>query len=122
MPALKLYTGGMYEVAGFREAVCEAEASDVHCLILSGGFGFVLPEEQISKYEAPMRATASAWKNRLGYVLRDYVARNDIARVFVGCSQQYAQVLGEQWIPPKLEVYWYIPTLPGHSGAMKKVP
>jgi hypothetical protein len=66
----------------------------LHCLIISGGYGLLRPEEPIHRYKGHLSKTFSIWKNKLPAILKDYVARNQIRRTFGSFSSSYyAQVV-----------------------------
>jgi hypothetical protein len=81
-PAIPTYTGLPYATPGFREALVSQLRRGLHCLIISGGYGLVRPEEPIHKYEAHLQQTRAIWSKRIPAVLRDYVQRNGIRRTF----------------------------------------
>jgi len=121
VPALERYTGGMYRVPGFKERVVEAISAGVHCLIISAAYGVVHADEVIHDYEAEIGRTQGVWRPRLPIILSDYVTRNSIGTVFVGCSKNYARVLqGADRMGAK--VYKCIPDVPARQGAQRKVP
>lgn len=126
VPPLALYSGFMYKVPCFKKLVCEALGKGVHCLIMSGGYGIVRPEEPIHPYEANMPKTSKVWKHCLPDILSSYITRNNINRVFVACSAQYARILfgprGTLWMPKTAQVYCYVPRIQSGQGAQRKVP
>lgn len=108
---------------GFRDRILELLSGGTHCLILSGGYGLVRPEEPIHNYGAHMSATASVWRRRLPLILDDYVRRNRIDRVFIAGSSLYRTVLhGIRWGETVREVLWNIPTARPGEAAMVAVP
>ena len=93
-PALGWYTGQPYATPGFRTLLTDAMARGLHCLIISGGYGVLRPEEPIHSYAAHLPSqTRSVWERRLRAILPDYVARTGIRRVFVALSKSYADCL-----------------------------
>ena len=121
--ALALYSGHTYTIAGFSASILEALSQGTHCLIVSGGYGLVRPEEPIQRYNASMQHTATVWRPRLPNVLAEYIKQNEIARAFVACSCTYASALqGADWTRDLRETWWYIPRLPARQGAMVKIP
>lgn len=65
-PALQLYSGQPFATAGFRDALVAALDRGLHCLIASGGYGLVRPEEPIHSYAAHVPTqTRSVWARRL---------------------------------------------------------
>lgn len=93
VPALSLYSGQPYETPGLRSAVVSLMKCGLHCVIVSGGYGLVRPEEPIHYYQAPIQSTAPVWRRRLPALLADYVARHGIRRSFGAFSRQYASVV-----------------------------
>jgi len=101
-PALQLYTGQPYETPGLRGALVSLIRSGLHCVIVSGGYGLVRPEEPIHYYEASIQRTSSVWRRRVPALLADYVERQRISRSFGAFSRQYASVVplrltGDDW-------------------------
>jgi hypothetical protein len=86
-------TGNPYKVMGFRERILMLLDVGTHCLILSGGYGLLRPEELVHDYGAHMSATAPIWRSRLPRILDDYIRRNRIGRVLIGCSSVYREAL-----------------------------
>jgi|GEM_PF-2549868 len=123
VPALALYSGFQYEVDGFKDRVAGAIRSGIHCLIISGGYGLIRAEEPIHSYEATITDTKKYWGIVIPEVLVDYIRRNQISRVFIGCSSSYVGILKEKGWAGDAKVYWCIPRLPeGEGGAMRKIP
>jgi len=121
--ALALYTGNQFRVRDFKDRVAEAIRSGIHCLIISGGYGLIRAEEPIHSYETTITDTKKYWKGVIPEVLADYIERNQISRVFIGCSSSYVGILKKGGWSGDAEVFWCIPRLPkGAGGAMVKVP
>lgn len=121
-PALDLYTGNPYRVEGFKDRVIDALAKGTHCLIVSGGYGLLRPEEPIHTYKAHIQQTARVWRQRVPRVLADYVERNGIAEVFIACSTPYASLLTREDYGTAT-VHWCIPRVrPGEGPALRVVP
>ncbi len=96
-PAVSWYTGQPYCTEGFRELLADALRDGLHCLIISGGYGLLRPEEPIHNYKAHLSKTISVWQNRLPVVLKEYVSRNGIRRSFGSFSEShYARVVPDQ--------------------------
>jgi len=123
VPALDRYTGEMYQVPEFKKRIVDALRAGIHCLIISGGYGVLRPEEPIHVYNVQISSAASIWRDRISAVLSDYINRNKIKRVFVACSQNYARVV-KTWIRAVevANVYWHVPKVPARQGARKEVP
>lgn len=101
-PALAYYTGEPYRTAGFRSALIPSLKAGLHCIIVSGGYGLLRPEEPIHWYEAQLTHTRAIWSRRISKIIEDYVARNDIRRTFGAFSRMYASVVprlltGQDW-------------------------
>jgi hypothetical protein len=92
-PAIAIYSGFPYATPGLRELLVSHLRRGLHCLIVSGGYGLVRPEEPIHQYEAHLQQTRGIWSNRIPPVLRDYVRRNDIRRTFAVFSGSYSSVV-----------------------------
>jgi hypothetical protein len=93
-PAVAWYSGQPYATGGFRDLLIEGLRNGLHCLIISGGYGLLRPEEPIHRYQAHLSITFSIWKERLPTILRDYVTRNRIRRTFGSFSTSfYSQVV-----------------------------
>lgn len=122
-PALALYSGNQYKVEGFKDMVAEMIRSGGHCLVISGGYGLIRAEEPIHEYEAEITSNRKYWMDVIPEVLADYIQRNQIIRVYIGCSSSYSAVLKRQGWSGNAEVFWCLPRLPaGEGGAMVKVP
>lgn len=123
IPALDLYTGQPYATSRFRELLVNALDLGLHCLILSGGYGLVRPEEPIHDYGAHLaQHTRSVWGPRLRHLLPAYVQHNQIRRAFISVSNTYASVLPRGFAPNER---WAIPTFDravDRGSAMRVVP
>lgn len=92
-PALATYTGYPYATPGFRDLLVTHLRQGLHCLIISGGYGLLRPEEPIHTYQAHLQRTHSVWNRRIPELLRDYVRRNGIQRTFGVFTRSYASVV-----------------------------
>lgn len=93
-PALSWYSGQPYKQKHFRELLLEGVRRGLHCLIVSGGYGLLLPEEPIHRYGAHMPTqTLTVWRQRIPLILRDYVRQQDITRTIGVFSSGYASVV-----------------------------
>jgi hypothetical protein len=101
-PAIAWYTGQPYSTPGFREGLIRLLRQGLHCLVISGGYGVLRPEELIHCYKAHISQTRSIWNRRIPKILMAYIRRNGIVRT-IGCySSQYGSVVpdalsGEDW-------------------------
>jgi hypothetical protein len=101
-PAIATYSGFPYATPGFRELLTSHLRRGLHCLIVSGGYGLLRPEEPIHVYEAHLQQTRGIWGERVPALLRDYVRRNGIGRTFAVFSRSYSDVVpgdltGNDW-------------------------
>lgn len=122
-PALFRYSGTMYCVEGFRDAVRYAVDGGMHVLVESGGYGLIRIEEPICNYEAQMNRTAPIWRHVLPKVLADYISRNKIEQVFVAGSKSYLSVLRRSswWEPANCR--WFLSYVGrGNGNAYEIVP
>jgi cytoplasmic iron level regulating protein YaaA (DUF328/UPF0246 family) len=121
-PALERYQGHFYQVA--RERIREACGRGIHILIISGGYGALLPEEPIGNYEA---AFSPNWwpKGLLSDVVRAYAAQHKISsvRAFVAASTTYRKAVASiDWSAAGInDVVVVSPQVSG-GGAMIKSP
>ena len=123
IPGLVLYSGNQYEVPHFKDRVLDAIRSGVHCLILSGGYGLIRAEEPIHLYGATITSTMKYWRDVIPEVLANYIRRNEIRRVFIGCSTSYSAVLKRKDWSGNAMVYWCIPKAqPGDDVPLRVVP
>jgi hypothetical protein len=92
IPAWQRYDGALYEAG--RHALATLMASGMHVVIISGGYGAILAEEPIGKYQA--RLNPSWWPNRLiERVLIAYAQGHGIksVRAFVSATGPYVSIL-----------------------------
>ena len=126
LPAITWYTGRPYCVPGFRESLGKTLERGLRCLVVSGGYGLLRLDEPIHRYEAQMARTRTIWRVRLPTILRDYVTRNDVRRVFGALSTAYYDAVGpSRWGPVDAETWWCVPRFrPGvdPGSAMREVP
>ena len=122
-PAIAWYTGQPYATRGFRNALLDGMERGLHCLIVSGGYGLLRPEEPIHRYGAHMPTqTRGIWSRRLRVLLPDYVERNGIRRAFIAVSASYAGCLPRGFAA---EEWWGIPEFDSEvdrGSAMQVVP
>jgi hypothetical protein len=125
-PAITWYTGRPYSVPGFHESLGKALERGLRCLVISGGYGLLRLDEPIHSYQAQMARTRTVWRVRLPTVLRDYVTRNDVRRVFGALSTAYYDAVGpSRWGPVDAQTWWCVPRFrPGvdPGSAMREVP
>jgi hypothetical protein len=117
------YSGFLYSMRRFRRYIRSLLRKGVHILILSGGYGLVHPLERGHSYNVKIRSTASVWKHRLPKILKDYIKRNRIRRVFVAGSSDYAKVLaaGLRVWAKNVQVYWFVPRYDGRGQSLQKL-
>jgi len=101
-PAIATYSGYPYAAPGFRELLVSQLRRGLHCLIVSGGYGLLRPEEPIHTYEAHLQQTRGIWTTRIPALLRNYVRCNGIRRTFGVFSRSYSGVVpddltGNDW-------------------------
>jgi hypothetical protein len=92
IPAWQRYNGSLYDIG--RDALAGLMAAGMHVIIISGGYGAVLAQEPIGRYEA--RLKPSWWPNHLiERVLIAYAQRHAIAsvRAFVSATGPYVTIL-----------------------------
>jgi hypothetical protein len=120
--ALDLYTGYLYSIPNLKESIDGAIASGVHVLIISGGYGLLRAEEPIHSYEAYLPKTRTVWNSRLPNVIADYIQRNTIRRVFVGCFADYMCAANPHHLASLAsEVYLLIQTACGQRGVPEQI-
>lgn len=122
---LDMYSGHLYSPP-FKKLLRRLLRQGVYVLILTGGHGLGHPQERKRKYDAHLPAIASVWRKRkrLSVILKDFVTRNGIRRVFVACSQSYARVLrsgSDKWAS-RVSVFWYTPrSRPGRGNRAEDI-
>lgn len=92
IPAWQRYDGSLYATG--RGALADLMAAGMHVIIISGGYGVVLAQEPIGRYEA--RLNPSWWPNHLiERVLIAYAQQHGIAsvRAFVSATGPYVTIL-----------------------------
>ena len=106
------------------EAVPDALASGIHLLIISGGLGVVLAEEQIPMYN--LRFSPGRWpEDLIPRCLADYAVRHQIrdVRAFAGAATSYAQVIRRvHWKATAVEDAVLISPAGAAGGAQVLVP
>lgn len=122
--AAEYYSGHPYKDPGFLALLAERRRQGMHCLILSGGYGLVLPEEPIHRYEAHLPShTRGIWRPRLARILADYVDRNGISQVFGSFSKGYAAVLPERLAPKDVRIVpTFVSGVVDDGSALQVVP
>ena len=120
LPAAERYTGNLYLEARDALAVLSGEGADI--LIISGGYGVVLPFEPIGWYDQEFRN--SMWPN--GLVARCLGAYADAinATTVVGllsATTQYAGAFRKTHWPDGVNQLFHVWPEPG-AGAMVKAP
>lgn len=92
-PALAWYTGRAYETHGAKDLLIKALGLGLHCVIVSGGYGLVRPEEPIYSYDAYWPNMRPVWRRTVPEVLRAYVAHNHIKKTISILSNTYSDAL-----------------------------
>lgn len=122
MPAINRYTGFFYEAAG--ATVRAAVQSGQPLLILSGGYGALLPTEPIGHYEAPF--DTAWWPDAV--VPRSvpaYAQAQGLTTLvaFLARSTDYAKALRQhRWSNSGLTCYLVTPDTAGAGGALRAAP
>lgn len=121
-PAWRRYAGHLYtELAGLMP---DALKSGIHLLIISGGLGVVLAEEEIPMYNRIF--SPGLWPHDLiPRCLADYAARHQIreVRAFAGAATPYAQVIRRvNWEATAVEDAILISPAGSVRGALVSVP
>ena len=118
-----MYSGQPYATPEFRSLLLEALDQGLHCLIVSGGYGLLRPEEPVHKYKAHMPSqTRGVWAQRLSRLLPSYVNQNGIRKAFVAVSRSYASCLPEGFAETE---WWGVPEFDpriDRGSAMSVVP
>ena len=120
LPATERYTGNLYQEAGDAFDVLAREGADN--VVISGGYGVVLPFEPIGWYDQQFRK--SMWPNRL--VVRCLGAYADAvgATTVVGllsATTQYSKVFRQTQWPDGVNQVFHVWPEP-KAGAMVKAP
>lgn len=122
MPARLRYTGSFYETAA--RDLSRALASGAHVVILSGGYGALLPDEPIGLYDAAFRV--SWWPEAVvARAVAAYAKQQQLASVvaFLAKSTDYAKALrGINWAAQGIAMYLVSPEMGGGGGAQRAVP
>ncbi len=123
LPAVRRYCGTFYEAAG-SEAL-RALSTKQPCLILSGGYGALLPTEAIGCYDAQFKP--ARWpKNVVGRSVAAYARHLGVAIVvgFLAASTGYAKVIRSVcWSAEGIDCAFLVSAEAGPGGgAMRKVP
>ena len=120
-PAIAMYSGQPFSTRCFRSLLLEALDENLHCLIVSGGYGLVRPEEPVHEYKAHMPTqTRGVWAQRLARLLPAYIKQTGIRRAFVAVSRSYASCLPEGFAETE---WWGVPEFnPKDGSAIRVVP
>jgi hypothetical protein len=126
--SLDLYDGFMYRTAGFKSSVLDFLKQGIGQFgIISGGYGLVLPNEKIYKYNCRLSDSKNIWlKYGLPYIVSDFAATIKARHIvgFFGRSTEYAKLIRKvRWLHDDLEsVRIYHPTPDGKGGYLKRTP
>lgn len=127
--ALDLYSGLMYNASPqFRQLVWQARRDRIaDSLILSGGYGLVLPDEFIHDYNQPMNL--AYWKrHKIGEAIAEFIRLGGYRRVYAFLSpNSYGRVMDlVPWAKLRLgglaEAGLFYVDVPPRSGAQHYVP
>jgi hypothetical protein len=122
MPARQRYTGSFYETAA--RDLSRALAVGAHAIILSGGYGALLPDEPIGYYDAAFRI--SWWPEAVvARSVAAYAKEKQLTSVlaFLAKSTDYARALrGFNWSAQSIATYLVSPEMDGAGGAQRAVP
>ncbi len=122
MPARLRYTGSFYEIAP--RDLSHALAGGAHAVILSGGYGALLPDEPIGHYDAAFRI--SWWPEAVvARSVAAYAQQQQLTSIvaFLAKSTDYAKALrGINWSAQAVATYLVSPEMGGASGAKRAVP
>lgn len=122
LPAYERYSGHFY--GALDDTFVQAVEKNVPVLILSGGYGVVLPKEPIGSYDARFRR--SWWPDRI--VERSVAAyaaevEAEIVVAFLSSSTEYAKVIrGVRWGDGVRKAHLLTPDNEGRGGAQRAVP
>ena len=126
--SLDLYDGFMYRTAGFKSSVLDFMNQRIgHLGIISGGYGLVLPNEKIYKYNCKLSDSKNIWlKHRIPYIVNEFAAVIKARHIvgFFGGSTDYAKLIRKVcWLHDDLEsVRIYHPTPDGKGGYLQRTP
>jgi hypothetical protein len=122
MPARLRYTGSFYVTAA--RDLSRALAGGAHVVILSGGYGALLPDEPIGYYDAAFRI--SWWPEAVvARGVAAYAKQQQLASVvaFLAKSTDYAKALRcINWSAQGIAIYLISPEMDGEGGAQRAVP
>lgn len=120
-PAVERYDGHLYRVGG-GVAIRSLMEQGSHVVILSGGYGLVLPEEAIGRYDCEFRP--SMWPDRIvERCLSSLIAGAGVREVVgvLSATTAYAKVFRRTKWPANVEGVFLLTPEPV-SGAMAKAP
>jgi hypothetical protein len=121
-PAIDRYDGHFYRVA--RPEIARAKALRVHILIVSGGYGLLLPEEPIGTYEAVFNS--ARWPNGLfARVAAEYARKHGLTHLnaFFAESTGYRKSVERvNWSAAGFEDAMLVTPRTSGGGAMIKSP
>jgi hypothetical protein len=122
LPAYQRYRGTLYEVAG--RSIRKGVEAGEPVVILSGGYGLLLPDEPIGTYERPFRS--SDWpRGLIEACLLDVATRVGAERIVGFCARStgYAAVLRRAAASSAATPFFLVaPDRQGRGGAQRAVP
>ena len=121
MPAAERYSGSLYEAAGGMLAHVKSEGAGL--AIISGGYGVVLPSEQVGWYEQCFME--AMWPNELVARCLAAYAEAIEARAVIGLfgkTTSYARVFRKTNWQVDIQDAWLVSPEPRGGGALVKVP
>jgi len=116
--ALNLYTGITYQVPHFKWHVWKALKRGWHVLIVSGGYGIILPNERSHKYNVTINETWRFYKTPVELAIKNYIYTYQIQEIYISLSQNYRMVLPAAFPVP---TWWFVPKVSG-MRARREVP
>jgi len=122
LPAVERYCGTLYEAAGSQ--VLHSLGTHQPTLILSGGYGVLLPNEPIGCYDAQFNP--AQWpKNVVGRSIAAYARHLGVESVvaFLAASTGYAKAIRRVcWSAEGIDCAFLVFAETGPGGAMRTVP
>lgn len=121
VPAIHVYDGTLYQEG--RGGIVTSQREGAHVAIISGGYGLVMADEPIGRYDQVFRP--SMWPRRLvGRCLADIAGQLRVARVlgFLSSSTAYAEVFRSAPWPESVDEAVLVSPQRSTAGAQVKAP